>query len=306
MAGLDVAQLKTLPVHGCILTLHTINTMVNCMRAAGLDFAGITLRKDLVKIVLSSSVVSEEDFKLHFADLLDCEPLPNNWPNQLPVNARWAASLTVGSILEGFQLTRLGELLLLLQPSPDHVSRFPADSMFVFGITGLRDAFDAHSGLVYTAHALPALLPNWLKFADLPTSLLQDLPLSNVEQILALSIRGRWSDPSTRTGVLEECVFSVLLDYDVLSSYLSDYGLSLNLVEVLRSLNTTIDDRHYEVGISFFLKDGAKLKSTLEVIWRGEIEPYLEEYFFDQPDRTSEFRWDHLVQSALADWANFD
>ena len=68
MAGLDVAQLKYLPVDACILTLHKINNMVNCMRAAGLDFAGITLRKDLVKIVLSSSVVSEEDFKLHVAD----------------------------------------------------------------------------------------------------------------------------------------------------------------------------------------------------------------------------------------------
>ena len=108
IAGLDVAQLKTLPVHSCILTLHKINTMVNCMRAAGLDFAGITFRKDFVKIVMSSKVVSQEDFKLHFADLINCEALPNNWPNQLPVNARWSASLTVGSILEGHQLTRLG------------------------------------------------------------------------------------------------------------------------------------------------------------------------------------------------------
>jgi hypothetical protein len=170
MASADYDRLKSMPVHVCILCLLKINTVVSCMLTAGLDFTGVARRKYFVEIVLSSEVVSEEDFKLHFKDLIHCEALPNNWPNQLPVNARWSASLTVGSILEGLQLTRLGELLLLLQPSPDHLSRFPADSMFVFGITGLRDAFDAHSGLVYTAHALPALLPNWIKsvcrFAD--------------------------------------------------------------------------------------------------------------------------------------------
>ena len=144
--------------------------MVSCMLTAGLDFTGVSRRKYFVEIVLSSEVVSEEDFKLHFTDLIHCEALPVNWPNQLPVNARWSVSLTIGSILEGSQLTRLSELLFLTESSPDHIRRFPADSMYVHGITGLRDVFDAHSGLVYTAHALPALLPNWIKsvcrFAD--------------------------------------------------------------------------------------------------------------------------------------------
>lgn len=76
-----------------------------------------------------------------------------------------------------------------------------------------------------------------------------------------------------------------------------------SLINTLRTLNAAIDDRHYLVGISFFLTDGTKLRSTLEDIWRGEIEPYLDEYFYDQPDKAKAFRWDTLVAKELAAWA---
>ena len=66
-----------------------------------------------------------------------------------------------------------------------------------------------------------------------------------------------------------------------------------NLVKVLKRLNFTIDDPHYEVGITFFLmKD---LNDHLEDIWRMEIEPYLEEYFFDQAEKAKEFRWEKIA-----------
>src|SRR6185369_3149621 len=61
-------------------------------------------------------------------------------------------------------------------------------------------------------------------------------------------------------------------DYDVLRSHLEKNGL----VKALRAVNAAIDDRNYEIGISFFLKDGAALRSTLKDVWEGEIEPYLE------------------------------
>jgi 5-methylcytosine-specific restriction protein B len=61
------------------------------------------------------------------------------------------------------------------------------------------------------------------------------------------------------------------------------------LVNVLEKLNKAINDRHYEVGISFFLKEG--LKEALPDIWQMEIEPYLEEYFFDKPSVVDQFRW---------------
>jgi 5-methylcytosine-specific restriction protein B len=93
-------------------------------------------------------------------------------------------------------------------------------------------------------------------------------------------------------------------DYDVLKSHLSEDGLpGDSLINTLKALNAAIDDRHYSVGISFFLTDGKQLRSTLEEIWRGEIEPYLEEYFYDQPDKAKAFRWETLVTKELADWA---
>jgi 5-methylcytosine-specific restriction protein B len=43
------------------------------------------------------------------------------------------------------------------------------------------------------------------------------------------------------------------------------------------------------VGITFFLRED--LAETLPDIWQMEIEPYLEEYFFDQPGSVEQFRW---------------
>jgi 5-methylcytosine-specific restriction protein B len=54
-------------------------------------------------------------------------------------------------------------------------------------------------------------------------------------------------------------------------------------------LNTAIADKHYEVGITFFLRDN--LENQLADIWQMEIEPYLEEFFFDQPQKFELFRW---------------
>jgi 5-methylcytosine-specific restriction protein B len=61
------------------------------------------------------------------------------------------------------------------------------------------------------------------------------------------------------------------------------------LITVLDRLNRTIQDEHYFVGITFFLREN--LAEELEEIWRMEIEPYLEEYFFDQPGNVEKFRW---------------
>ena len=68
------------------------------------------------------------------------------------------------------------------------------------------------------------------------------------------------------------------------------------LVNVLTEVNRQIGDPHYEIGISFFLKPD--LGEHLEDIWRMEIEPYLEEYFFDQSEKVDKFRWER-IQSQL-------
>ncbi len=92
-------------------------------------------------------------------------------------------------------------------------------------------------------------------------------------------------------------------DYDVLRTQLETNGLAAeDLLKALQTVNAVINDPNYEIGISFFLKDGAALPSTLRDIWEGEIEPYLEEYFYDQPSKLEPLRWKTLSTGILASW----
>ncbi|MDG5790133.1 AAA family ATPase [Evansella sp. AB-P1] len=82
-------------------------------------------------------------------------------------------------------------------------------------------------------------------------------------------------------------------NYDVLVKYQGEQGKDVsNLISVLKDINHEIADRNYALGISFFLVDD--IKNELEDIWRMEIEPYLEEYFFDQPDKVTPFKWENV------------
>jgi MoxR-like ATPase len=92
-------------------------------------------------------------------------------------------------------------------------------------------------------------------------------------------------------------------DYEVLRRHLEKFDHPAeSLIAALKELNRTIDDPNYEVGISFFMNDGEKLRDHLPDIWTGEIEPYLEEYFYDQPGKVEPFRWASLSKTNLNDW----
>ena len=87
-------------------------------------------------------------------------------------------------------------------------------------------------------------------------------------------------------------------NYDVLREYHAESGFKLEgLINILRHVNQEIADRHYEIGISFFLRD--QLAEHVEDIWRMEIEPYLEEYFFDQREKVDAFRWESIRNKVL-------
>ncbi|MEO1271381.1 MAG: AAA family ATPase, partial [Myxococcota bacterium] len=87
-------------------------------------------------------------------------------------------------------------------------------------------------------------------------------------------------------------------NYDVLRRYHARTGFFAGgLIAVLKALNQAIGDRHYEVGISFFLRE--QLADEVEDVWRMEIEPYLEEYFFDQPDKLERFRWESVASQII-------
>ena len=66
------------------------------------------------------------------------------------------------------------------------------------------------------------------------------------------------------------------------------------LIETLQQVNQAIADKNYELGISFFLTDN--LLEDIEDIWRMEIEPYLEEYFFNQLEKVDKFCWKQIKQ----------
>lgn len=83
-------------------------------------------------------------------------------------------------------------------------------------------------------------------------------------------------------------------DYEVLAKYHADNKFSPEgLIGVLEQLNAAINDKHYSVGISFFLQP--EIESNIEDIWQMEIEPYVEELFFDQPDKAKSFSWEKVA-----------
>ena len=82
-------------------------------------------------------------------------------------------------------------------------------------------------------------------------------------------------------------------NYDLLRHYHQNSGYDPTpLIRVLDRLNKQIGDPHYQLGTSFFMRPD--IASQLEDIWRMEVEPYLEEYFFDQTSQIEAFRWQKI------------
>jgi len=95
--------------------------------------------------------------------------------------------------------------------------------------------------------------------------------------------------------ILPVCLAFIELrsNYEVLQNYHRKRGFAVEgLINILQQLNQAIADKNYEIGISFFLTDN--LRDDIEDIWRMEIEPYLEEYFFNQLEKVDKFRWDKI------------
>ena len=89
-------------------------------------------------------------------------------------------------------------------------------------------------------------------------------------------------------------------DYKIIKRYHSNKETGFpveDLIEILKDLNGRIADRNYEIGVSFFLRKD--ISEQIKDIWSMEIEPYLEEYFFDQPAKVEEFRWAKIAERIL-------
>lgn len=91
---------------------------------------------------------------------------------------------------------------------------------------------------------------------------------------------------------------SLYPNYDVLKKFHVETGFEPSgLIKVLQRLNTAINDKHYSVGMSFFLD--REIKAKIQDVWQMEIEPYVEELFFDQPDKAASFTWDRVSQDIV-------
>lgn len=85
-------------------------------------------------------------------------------------------------------------------------------------------------------------------------------------------------------------------DYEVLRRYhesrTADNQLVGRLISKLSTINEAIGDENFQIGVSFFMVD--ELQDRLPSIWRYEIEPYLEEYFYDSKEKREAYRWDKV------------
>jgi len=92
-------------------------------------------------------------------------------------------------------------------------------------------------------------------------------------------------------------------EYDVLHAHLASFGLpAASLITALRAVNADIGDENFELGISYFMTPGERLGEVLRDIWECEVEPYLEEYFYDRPMAVTPHRWSTLCEETLAPW----
>jgi 5-methylcytosine-specific restriction protein B len=74
------------------------------------------------------------------------------------------------------------------------------------------------------------------------------------------------------------------------------------VADVVDLANRKLDDRHCAIGPSFFM-DSKLDEARLQRIWRHEIEPYLEDFFFDSPERVKEFELGRLRQELKSNTA---
>ena len=81
-------------------------------------------------------------------------------------------------------------------------------------------------------------------------------------------------------------------NYDLLRQFHKGDNVPVDpLIQLLHSINAQIEPA-YQLGVSYFLDDA--LNETLPLIWQMEIEPYLAEYFFDQPQTLDQYRWEQI------------
>lgn len=82
-------------------------------------------------------------------------------------------------------------------------------------------------------------------------------------------------------------------EYDVLRRFHQNNGFDPEgLIGLMGQINKDIGDLNYSLGISYFMRND--LEKHIQDIWEMEIEPYLEEFFYDQDGKAESYRWDKI------------
>lgn len=88
-------------------------------------------------------------------------------------------------------------------------------------------------------------------------------------------------------------IFECPPNADILRRFYEQNGHNeiAGLVDGFQALNeklTSYLDKHHTIGHTYFMQE-RMTPSSLRRIWRRQIAPLIEEYFFDQPDIVAEF-----------------
>ena len=95
-------------------------------------------------------------------------------------------------------------------------------------------------------------------------------------------------------------------DRDVLARWIKANGAPVPyLLDLFDTVNAAIEDHDYQIGFSYFMRP-RMTQADLRRVWRYSVEPYLEEYFFDNRAKVDELRWDALVSRFQADHGSAD
>lgn len=87
-------------------------------------------------------------------------------------------------------------------------------------------------------------------------------------------------------------------DYNLIRKFKYNKKCNLKaLIETLQNLNEEISDQNFQIGTSFFLIND--LLDHIENIWRFQIEPYIEEYFFNELYRAEKYRWNKICKRIM-------
>jgi hypothetical protein len=77
------------------------------------------------------------------------------------------------------------------------------------------------------------------------------------------------------------------------------------VADLLDAANELLDDRDFQIGPAYFMTE--KLDDDwLEMIWKYSVTPYLEEHFFDEPERVGEFDLERMLAKIQDDGTEKD